>query len=143
MPRTLSKTFSRASLTAAIVICACISACTPNRGGRNVRPVKAVAVEIQNNLSLPTALTIYATNGYAGRVLLGNAASAGTTTLAFTPAAYSETYRLVATRPLGRNIVSQPFTVGSEMTGRIVWTLVPNIIGFLDVDETDTVTTPK
>lgn len=135
----MSRTLSRFSLAAAIVI----SACAPHSGGRNARPIRAVAVEVQNNLPLPAPLTIYATNGYAGRVLLGNATSTGTTTLAFTPASYSDTYRLIATRPLGRNVISQPFTVGSEMTGRIVWTLVPNIVGFLEVDQTDTVATPK
>ena len=49
---------------------------------------------------------------------------------------------LVATRAGGRDILSQSFTVGSDMTGAIVWTLVPNIVGFENVDADTTGTPP-
>lgn len=126
------------TLTAALAI----SACIPRRGARNAQPIRPIEVEIVNNLPLPTALTIYSETSNGARAILGNVLPAKTATLTFTPVAYYEPYQLIATRPQRGNIVSQSFTVGSAMTGRIVWTLVPNIIGFQDMDQPDSAATP-
>ena len=109
--------------------------------GRTEGPTLPIDLEIHNNLLLPTDLTIFAVTESRTRTLLGSVPPASTRTLRFKPVSFSERYRLVARRAGARDIVSEPFSVGSDMTGAIVWTLVPNIIGFENID-TDSTTTP-
>ena len=123
-------------IAAAVVIPGCASI-----HGRTEGPTLPIDLEIHNNLLLPTDLTIYAVTEARTRTLLGSVPPASTRTLRFKPVTFTERYRLVAKRAGARDIVSEPFSVGSDMTGAIVWTLVPNIIGFENVD-TDSTTTP-
>lgn len=115
-----------------------LAGCASARARANSGPPHPVDVEVNNNLALPTDLTVYLAGLDEGRRILGSVPPGKTKTLRFTPSSYSQPYRLIATQPLRRDVVSQPFTVGSGMTGRLVWTLVPNIIGFEDVDTADT-----
>lgn len=119
-------------LAAALLALGCTSATTRNEG-----PPRPVALEIDNNLALPTDLTIYAITDGGTRRLIGSVPPARNVTFQFTPESYSTQYRLIAKTPLGRQLRSEPFVVGSGMTGQIIWTLVPNIIGFRDVEEPD------
>lgn len=100
-------------------------------------PPGPVEIEVKNNLTIPSEITVYIVSA-GNRQILGIIGSNDTKTFSFKPISYTETYRLIAQIPLENSIRSQPFNVGSEMTGVITWTLVPNIIGFWDV-ETDTV----
>jgi hypothetical protein len=106
--------------------------------GRTTGPTVPVDVEVRNNLPLPTDITVYAVNEIGNRTLLGGVPPNKTVTLRFKPASFTEPYRLLARRALGRDIRSQSFSVLSDMTGRIIWTLVPNIVGFEDVDTDST-----
>jgi hypothetical protein len=99
-----------------------------------------VNVEINNNLTIPTVITVYVDQGGNSRRMLGTVPGAQTRTFQFTPVSFSQPYRLIAQRQLARDVRSQPFTIGSDMTGTVEWSLVPNIVGFYDV--ADTVSTP-
>lgn len=92
-----------------------------------------VNVEINNNLTVPTVITVFVDQGGNSRSMLGTVPGAATRTFQFTPISYSQPYRLIAQRQLAREIRSQPFTIGSDMTGTVEWSLVPNIVGFYDV----------
>lgn len=125
-----------AALAAAIGLVGCASL-----RGRTEGPTVPITLEVQNNLALPTDLTVYAVTQSGTRTLLGDVPPASTKSFTFKPVSFSEPYRLLATRPLRRGISSQVFTVGSDMTGKIIWTLSPNIVGFEEVD-TDSTAAP-
>ncbi|HEV2641477.1 MAG TPA: hypothetical protein VGT98_02165, partial [Candidatus Elarobacter sp.] len=111
-----------AALAVAAIVATAAGACA-SAGGRS-GPTHPVDVEVQNNLALPTLVTIYAVPEFSSaRMLLGDVPPAATRTLSFTPISYTTTYRLYAQRPQGRPVRSQPFNVGSGMTGTIVWTM--------------------
>jgi hypothetical protein len=118
-----------------------VAACATVRG-RSEGPTVPIDVEVHNNLRLPTDLTVYAVSSGGNRTLLGGVPPNGTVTLKFKPIAFTEPYRLLARRSLGRDIRSQSFIVGSDMTGAIIWTLIPNIVGFEDVGTDSAATTP-
>ena len=133
--------FTGASLRAiALAAVVAVAGCASLRG-RTEGPTVPVIVQVQNNLPLPTDLTIYTVTRSGARTLLGSVPPAATRSFTFKPVSFSEPYRLLATRPLRRAIMSEVFTVGSDMTGRIIWTMSPNIIGFEDVD-TDSAASP-
>lgn len=111
-------------------------------GGRSEGPTLLIDVQVNNNLRLPADLTVYAVSRVGNRALLGDVPPNRATTLKFKPATFSEPYRLLATRAGDRDIISQTFIVGSDMTGGIVWTLIPNIVGFVGTDP-DTTSTPQ
>jgi hypothetical protein len=122
------------------LLAACASA-----GGRSSGPTLPVQLEINNNLSLPTDITVYAITHGGARTLLGDVPPGTTRSFTFKPVSFSERYHLLAIRPLKRPIRSQFFSVGDDMTGTVVWTLVPNIVGFeeIDTDTTGTDTTSQ
>ncbi len=108
-------------------------------GMRTPEPMPgAIQVQIKNNLRLPTEMTVFVQSaGY--RQLLGSVGPSETKTFQYKPRSYTETYRLVADIPLSSPIVSQAFTIATEKTGVITWTLVPTIIGIYEAKtETDT-----
>ncbi len=129
--------FSRASLRAAALAVVGVAGCA-SLPGRTEGPTVPITVEVRNNLALPTDLTVYAVTRSGARTLLGSVPPASTKSFTFKPVSFSEPYRLLATRALRRAIASQVFTVGSDMTGRIVWTMSPNIVGFEQVDTDST-----
>ncbi len=139
--------FTRASLRAstftAAIATAALVGCASGGMGRSSGPPNAVQLEIKNNLTLPSDLTVWAVGQGGTRMMLGDVPPATTQTFTFKPASYSERYYLLATRQLKRPIRSQRFSVGDDQTGTIVWTLVPNIVGFeeIDTDSTSTDTT--
>ena len=116
---------------------ATLAACaTP--GGRATGPTVPIDLQVNNNLRLPADLSVYAVSQGGNRMLLGDVPPGKNRTLRFKPVAFSEPYRLLAILPNGHQVHSQSFIVGSDMTGGIVWTLVPNIIGFIEVDSDST-----
>ncbi|MEO6777905.1 MAG: hypothetical protein ABI194_00490 [Gemmatimonadaceae bacterium] len=119
-----------------VSLAACASA-----GGRTEGVPIPIQLQVINNLRLPTDLTVYAVTRAGNRTLLGGVHPGATTNLTFTPVSFSEPYRLLATTANGRSIRSQSFSVVSDMTGAIVWTLVPNIVGF-EIMDADSVASP-
>jgi len=101
--------------------------------GESIPPL---TLHVNNNLSTPTNLSIYAVSS-TGRVLLGNIDASGSKDFDFSPASYVTTYRLVAQSTLGGTMRSQTFSVGSASTERITWSLVPNTLVFDDSSDDD------
>jgi hypothetical protein len=115
-----------AALIPAIALAACASA----GSGRTEGATVPVDVVVKNNLLLPTDLTIYAISSDGHRTLLGSVHPQDSATFSFKPVSFSEQYRLLAIRSGRRSIRSEPFSIVSTNTGRITWTMIPNIIGF-------------
>jgi hypothetical protein len=128
------------TLAAATLLTTLLAACA-SAGGRTEGPTLAIDLQVNNNLVIPTDLSVYAIRQGGARALVGNVPPGASRTFKFKPVAFSEPYRLIAIRPNGRMIRSQTFTVGSDMTGAINWTLVPNIVGFENF-ESDTLVAP-
>lgn len=110
----------------AIVLMACASV----GSGRSEGPTNPVDVVVKNNLLMPTDITIYAISVDGSRTLLGSVHPLDSATFSFKPSAFSQQYRLLAIRSGRRSIRSEVFSVTSTNTGRITWTMIPNIIGF-------------
>jgi hypothetical protein len=136
MPTRLQARLLPLSLAIAMLLTGCASA-----GGRTEGPTLPIDLQVNNNLPIPTDLSVYVVRRGGIRTLVGNVPPGATRTLKFKPVSFSEPYRLMAIRPNGRMIRSQTFTVGSDMTGAISWTLVPNIVGFENF-ESDTLVAP-
>lgn len=130
----------RCALAAAIV--GLVAGCASAGSGRTEGPTVPVEVVVNNNLLLPTDITVYAVTESGHRTLLGSVPPQATRSFTFKPVSFSELYRLMATRALRRDVRSQVFSVVSDMTGRITWTMVPNIIGFEGPPADTSATTP-
>ena len=140
----LSSPVKRATALIAAAAIALLAACA-SAGSRSSGPTPPVQLVIKNNLGLPTDLTVYAVTRGGFRTLIGDVPPAATRSFTFKPVSFSERYQLLAYRPLKRPIRSEHFSVGDDLTGTIVWTLVPNIVGFeeIDTDSTGTDTTSQ
>ena len=110
----------------------------------NEAPPHPIAVEVNNNLTTPTELTVFIVQDQGGaRRLLGTVPGARTTTFTYTPVAWGQTYRLVARAQLIGSIGSPTFTIADPQTGTIVWTVVPGIVQFFDLADTAVVPAAK
>jgi hypothetical protein len=106
-------------------------------------PPHPIAVEINNNLTVPTELTVFITQDQGGiRQMLGTVPGAQTKTFTFTPVAWATTYRLLGDRPLGGPVRSPAFTVDDPSTGTISWNVIPNQVEFYDMQQADTTKPP-
>lgn len=116
-----------------------IAGCASLRG-QNDLPKTPVQVEIHNDITRPIPFMVYAVKHNGIRTQLGSVPPGTERTFMFTPSTFSESYRLVAVGPSGRQFRSQVFTVGSEMTGHIIWMMSANIVGFqtIEPDPNDT-----
>jgi hypothetical protein len=95
-------------------------------------------VQINNNLNVPTELTIFAVSP-AGSRKLGTIAPRDSALLTWVPPDKGVTYRFVAERAGERPIRSQPFSVSGKKVGTITWALIPNVLVFSQSDMIDTV----
>ncbi len=121
-----------------------LSACASSHHRTNEAPPHPIAVEVQNNLTVPTELTIYIAQDQGGfSRMIGTVPGNETKTFTFTPISWGDRYRLIGRRQLGPPLRSPPFTIASDRTGTIAWSLVPGIVTFYDVADTTTVTQPK
>ena len=128
-------------MAAVAVAVAATTACTPANVQRPEGKPVPVQLVVNNNLLRPTDLTIYTVDWDGQRRLLGSVPPRTIRDFSFTPVSYSEQYRFLATRITGRDIRSQVFTIGSEMTGQITWTMIPNLVAFRGTDPDTTSTT--
>jgi hypothetical protein len=103
----------------------------------NDAPPHPIGVEVNNNLTVPTELTVYVTEDQGGsRLQVGTVPGGQTKTLSFTPVSWGQTYRLIAERQLERPLRSPPFTIPSGQTGTVAWNVVPNQVQLYDVADT-------
>jgi hypothetical protein len=94
-----------------------------------------VAIEVNNNLTIPTVITVYLLAQQGARTPLGDVPGAQTRTFTFRPFSYGQSYRLLAERQLANPIRSQSFNVGGPEIGTISWALIPNIVSFYNLPE--------
>jgi hypothetical protein len=128
------RTLWRAAV-AATVLGAVGCASAKRKPNEDYRPHR-VGVEITNNLSVPTEVTVYLVQtGGGSRQMLGTVPGTEVKTFIFTPITFSQEYRFIAQRPLERPVISQPFRIGSPETGLLEWSLLENIIAFRDLPE--------
>ena len=94
-------------------------------------PPRPIAVEINNNLTIPTELTVYIVTDQGGsRYMLGTVPGAQTRTFTYTPVDLGQWYRFLAVRPLGNPISSPRFSLADGETTTVAWTAVPNQVQF-------------
>jgi len=107
-------------------------------------PPHPIAVEVNNNLTVPTELTVYITQDQGGtRQMLGTVPGAQTKTFTYTPIAWGQTYRFVAERQLSRPLGSPSFTISDPETGTISWNVIPNQVQFYQGGSTDNAAAKK
>lgn len=132
-PRVASSTGSLVGAVAALVL-GPLACAGPHHISQ--APPHPIAVEIQNNLTVPTELTVYITQDRGGlRQMLGTVPGDKTMSFNYTPVSWDLTYRLVGERPLGRPVVSPPFVVNDPNTGAVTWAVIPNQVQFYDLPE--------
>jgi hypothetical protein len=119
-----------ATIASAFILAGCASA-----RGRTEGPTVPIDVQVNNNLHFPGDITVYVVSSGGNRTLLGGAPPGTTRNFTFKPVSFSEPYYFLATRARGRDIRSATFTVRSDLTGRIDWSLAPNVVGFEEMDE--------
>jgi hypothetical protein len=94
-------------------------------------PPHPIAIEVNNNLTIPTELTVYVTQDQGGtRTMVGTVPGAQTKTFTYTPIAWGQSYRFVAERQLAGPLRSPAFTISDPETGTISWMVVPNQVQF-------------
>jgi hypothetical protein len=105
----------------------------------NEEPPHPIGLEINNNLTVPTEITVYVTQDQGeSRQQVGTVPGAQTRTLTFTPVSWGQSYRLLAQRQLEGPIRSPAFTIPNGGVGTVGWSLVPNQIQLYDVADTTT-----
>jgi hypothetical protein len=105
-------------------------------------PPHPIAVEVTNNITVPTELTVFVAQDQGGsRQMLGTVPGAQTKTFTFTPLSWGQPYRLEGRRPLGGSVFSPRFTVTDPETGTVSWNVVPNQVQFYN-SVVDTVAAP-
>ncbi len=113
-------------------------ACATSHARRGEEPPHDVNVEVQNDLTIPTVITAYVAEGEGIRRMLGEVGGGEVKTFTFRPSAFGQQYRLIAYRQLARPIYSVPFTIGSPITGTVVWSVYTGIVTFRDRDVVET-----
>ncbi len=107
-------------------------------------PPHPIAVEVQNNITVPTELTVFVQPDQGGaQQMLGTVPGAQTKTFTFTPVSWGQSYRLIGRPNLGNSVTSPRFTVNDPQTGTVSWALVPNQVQFYNTAvDTAVVTKP-
>src|SRR5665213_1648538 len=115
-------------------VCMLASACAS--GGKHAgsdQDVHPVAIEIDNNLTVPTELMVYVDQSGI-RQALGSVPGGQDKTFKFTPASFGQPYRLLGVAQLQTYpFRSQQFTFNGPETGTVLWNLQANILSFYDV----------
>jgi hypothetical protein len=124
---------TRASALAAGV-CMLVTACASSgKHPGSDQDVHPVAIEIDNNLTVPTELMIYIDQSGI-RQALGSVPGGKDKTFKFTPASFGQPYRLLGVAQLQPYpLRSQQFTFNGPEMGTVLWNLQANILSFYDV----------
>jgi hypothetical protein len=115
-------------------VCMFMGACAS--GGKHQgseQDVHPVAIEVDNNLTVPTELMIYVDQSGI-RQALGSVPGGKDKTFKFTPSSFGQPYRLLGVAQLQPYpFRSQQFTFSGPETGTVLWNLQANILSFYDV----------
>jgi hypothetical protein len=79
---------------------------------------------VENNLAMPSSLTVYAVPEIGTRTLVGTVTSSANATLRFDPIGAGGQYRFVAQTTRGNELISNPVTFSPGATIR--WNLAAN-----------------
>ena len=90
----------------------------------------ATMLMVENNLAVPTTLSIYAVPEVGTRIFVGTVTSSANATLRFDPIGAAGRYRLVAETTTGAEIVSNPISFSPGATIR--WNLSANLASVRD-----------
>lgn len=122
MPRFRFSLFAMALLAVTV-----LSACASGGGmGQGDAGPTAATVMVNNNLTVPTSLTVHLVPENGVRRLLGNVSPGGTEQLSVRGALAAGRYRLLARTTGGNDLVSDPFSLSEGET--VTWDLQSNII---------------
>ncbi|MDB4948958.1 MAG: hypothetical protein JWM27_1607 [Gemmatimonadetes bacterium] len=118
---------ARAALAALLVVlAAAASACASGAAGSQAGSANSISVRVNNDLVVPSVLSVYILNDLGQRRLIGSVPSNGSTTLRYDASLSSGRYRLLARTTGGAEIASNPITVSAGET--LVWRLASNIV---------------
>jgi hypothetical protein len=113
----------RARFLTALLAAAVLGACS--LFGRGA-PGESVTIEVNNNLALPTPVTVYAYSDVGSRQLIGSLVPEKTAVLHFNSAHITGSYRFVAVVRRGAQIVSTPVSLTGGET--LTWELRNNVL---------------
>ena len=120
MPRT------RAALAALLVALSLSFSACATVGGRHSESSNRIGVRVQNDLVVPSVLTIFIVDDLGTRRLIGNVPANVSSTLSYDPSLPSGRYHLVARTTSGAEITSQTITATAGET--IVWRMSNNLV---------------
>ena len=115
----LSGRRSLLAIALGLVLAACAA------GGSGPATQGSTALEVQNNLIPPIALSIYAVPEFGSRRLIGQVQPGATRVIRFDPSSGGGQFRFAAEASFGREIVSNPVTLARGDSIR--WDLSANI----------------
>ena len=122
MPR-----FRFSLLAMALVAVTVLSACASGGGmGQGDTGPTAATVLVNNNLTVPTSLTVYLVPESGVRRLLGNVTPGESQRLAVRGALPAGRHRLMARTTSGTDLLSDPFSMSDGET--VTWDLQSNIV---------------
>jgi hypothetical protein len=116
---------ARAALSALLVVLALSASACASAAGRRSEATNRISVRVQNDLVVPSVLTIFIVDDLGTRRLIGNVPANATNTLGYEPSLPSGRYRLMGRTTSGAEIVSPPITATAGET--VVWRLSTNI----------------
>jgi hypothetical protein len=105
-----------------------LSGCATGGKGHHSDDTHVVTIEVYNNITVPTVITVWIQGQNAGRRMLGTVPGADSAKFVFKPDRWGTYYHLIAERQLQRPVTSNRFNFGGPSTGTILWQLVPNIV---------------
>jgi hypothetical protein len=111
----------------ALVLALVVGACSTTSGGRGAAKVSepGVSIQVENDNTPSSDLTVYLVNQSGNRQILGSVPPNRTVTLNYDGPLSGGQFRLLARPNGGRDIVSNPFALGG--VARVRWSLRSNI----------------
>lgn len=108
-----------------VVLGLSLSACA-TAGGRHSESGNLISVRVQNDLVVPSVLTIFIVDDLGTRRLIGNVPANTSATLSYDPSLPSGRYHLIGRTTSGAEITSQTITATAGET--IVWRMSNNLV---------------
>ncbi len=111
---------------AGLLLTLAAGACASARGGAGAASAGSVTVDVRNNLTPPTSVSVRVVPENGVGTLLGSVGPSGTARFSFDPALATGRYRLVARTTAGTDIDSNPFTLGEGEVA--TWDMQANLV---------------
>lgn len=117
-------------VVAATLLAVSLSAtgCATGKGHHGDDSPHPVEIEINNNFTVPTTITVFIQGQNYGRKMLGTVPGGDSARFIFKPDTWGTYYRLFAERQLAPTVTSNRFNFSGPSTGSITWNIIPNIV---------------